>query len=283
MPKIYTHFEEIEKEVVEKVPQIIYKYRDWGSEYHQSILTNNTIWFSHPKELNDPYDIRVPVRFDFSEIEHPIFLKKLKEYAKERYPHFHSESREFKVVCDNHMDLIKNNPEEHFKRNYLQLRESDIYDRVGVFSLTSDALNETMWAHYGNNSRGFSVGFHTIELSRNLECGFGFVEYGAEPPVYSFIKDIKENQKDQMFLKNNKWIYEAEFRFITFRIRSERDRLVRIPSHTIIEVVLGHNISAVHQKSITELLQENYNGKVKLFKATPKQNSYGLDKVEISY
>lgn len=283
MPKLYTKFAEIEKEVIEKAPPIVYKYRDWSNPYHQSILTENTFWLSHPKDLNDPYDIRVPVRFDYSEIEHPLFFEKLKTHAPIRHPFIHPESREFKVICENQMDIIRSNPANHFEGNYLEIRESNLYDPVGVLSLTFDALNETMWAHYGSNSKGFCVGFDTVALAKGIECGFGFVTYQDEPPVHSFIKDIEENQKDQMFLKHSKWIYEKEFRFLTLRIQSDKDRAIKTDPSTVREIVLGQNTSDTHRDEIIKILKEKYEGSVKLFQVKANVGSYGLQKQEIFY
>lgn len=279
----FTDFKEIENEVAEKAPPIIYKYRDWSNEYHRSILTDCALWISHPKELNDPYDIRVPVRFDFSEIDNPLFFERLKYHAQLRFPHLHPNSRDFKVICENKFDLIKQNPEKYFEENYMQIRESDLYDRVGVFSLSSDALNEPMWAHYGNNGTGFCVGFDTLALARTLQFGFGYVEYEDEPPVYSFVRNIDENQKDQMFLKHIKWTYEVEFRFLTLRIASTKDRSVEVSPNSIKEVILGQKISAEHEKEIVELLLQKYVGMVRLYKTSAKAGSYGLQKQEINY
>ncbi len=283
MPKVYTDFSEIETDVAEKVPTITYKYRDWVNPYHQLILTENIIWFSHPKELNDPYDIRVPVRFDYSEIDNPLFFEKLKYHTAIRFPQFPTDTREFRVVCDNKMDMIRENPKKHFEDNYLEMRESDVYDRVGVFSLTSDCLNETMWAHYGNNSKGFCVGFDTLALVKPLNMGFGFVDYEEEPPVHSFIKEIDENQKDQMYLKHTKWIYEKEFRLLTLAIINDKDRGVKVVPGIIREVILSTAIPDKHKQEIIQLLKNKYDSKVKLFICRPNAGIYGMQKEEIAY
>lgn len=282
MAKLFSIFSEIEQEVIEKVPAITYKFRDWDNQYHKSILSDNNIWFAHPKELNDPYDIRVPVRFDFNEVNTPEFLEKLKYHTTLRFPQFNPDSREFRVVCDNKMDLIKENPQKHFEENYLEMRESDLYDRIGVFSLTSDCLNETMWTHYGNNSKGFCIGFDTVELAKSVEMGFGFVDYQDEPPLHSFIRNIDENQKDQMYLKHTKWVYEKEFRLLTFRIKSDKERSVFFDSKLVKEVVLGSSISDDNRNEIIAVLKAKYNG-VKLFICKANVASYGFQREEITY
>ncbi len=281
MPKLFNHFAEIEQEVIEAVPPITYKYRQWSEPNHQSILTKNGIWFTHPKELNDPYDIRVPVRFDYSEIDKPEFFEVLKMQTQIRFPQFPPKSREFRVVCDNKLDIIKENPQKHFEENYLELRESDLYDRIGVFSLTSDCLNETMWAHYGNNAKGFCIGFDTVDLLKKAPGGFGFVDYEKDPPLHSFIRPISENQKDEMYLKNTKWEYEKEFRLLTFRVKSDKDRLFNFNPAIIKEIVLGSLISNEDRNEIIEILKKKYKSKVRLFICKASASSYSLQREEI--
>lgn len=192
MAKIYENFENVAEEVKAKVPQISYKYRNWELDNHRSILTNNKIWFAHPKNLNDPYDIRIPVRFNYDEIYNPLFLEKLKVLGREKLYWIDPNSREFRVLIENRFELIKQNPEAYFEENYLNLRNSYAYDRVGVFSLTENCLDETMWAYYGKNSEGFCIGFDTVGLLRSFPLSFGFAQYNDSPPLHSFIKSIEE-------------------------------------------------------------------------------------------
>ena len=46
-----------------QIPAILYKYRDWKNEFHKGLLTHNEIYFSSPKDFNDPYDCRITERF----------------------------------------------------------------------------------------------------------------------------------------------------------------------------------------------------------------------------
>ena len=85
MLKVFDDFSEVEEDVRNKVPPVIYKYRDWENNLHKKILTENLIWFASPKSLNDPFDIRAPYRFNFDEVNHPLFYETLRKYAKIAY------------------------------------------------------------------------------------------------------------------------------------------------------------------------------------------------------
>ncbi|HZH97174.1 MAG TPA: DUF2971 domain-containing protein [Flavisolibacter sp.] len=283
MAKVYTDFQTIETEVAEKAPPVIYKFRDWSNPYHQSILTNTELWFAHPKDLNDPFDVRTPVRFDFSEIYHPDFFSKLHYHAQRQHPSIPPHSRDFQVLCENKLELIRKDPQAHFEENYRSLRESDVYDRIGVLSFTGNPFNETMWAHYGNNGQGFCIGFDTIGLAKALKCGFGFVSYEEEPPLHSFIKTREENHQDQAFLKHAKWNYEEEFRFITFGVSADTDRAVRVDPSLIRKVIIGWKTPPEQIQAIKEILSTHYGGTIPLYRVHTGFNTYGLEEKAIPY
>jgi hypothetical protein len=283
MAKIFDRFSDIEEEVAEKAPPIIYKYRDWSNEYHPTILTDNSFWLAHPKELNDPYDIRVPVRFDYSEVDTPAFLERLRYQSQRRFPQINPSSREFIVIVENQYDLIRENPTKHFEENYLEMRESDLFDIVGVFSASTNPLNETMWAHYGNNGQGFCVGLETVEIVRNSKMSFGFVTYKEEPVLFSFLKPEVNLMNDEAYLKHSKWAYEEEFRLVSFNIKSKKDRILTYPSSALREVLVGINISNENLDAITKVLKTKYKGNVPLFQVETRPGSYGFAMNPISY
>lgn len=45
-------------------PEILYKYRDWRKSNHKRILTDNELFFTAPKNFNDPFDVNIPFRYD---------------------------------------------------------------------------------------------------------------------------------------------------------------------------------------------------------------------------
>lgn len=46
-----------------EIPAKVYKYRDWGYEYHKRLLTHGEIYLSAPKELNDPFDCGIDIAY----------------------------------------------------------------------------------------------------------------------------------------------------------------------------------------------------------------------------
>ena len=72
-------------------PQILYKYRDWDNDYHRQLLTRQTIYLSKPYDFNDPFDGRIPVRWDLmtEQDKYDKNLEVIKIWHKDKPDHFH--------------------------------------------------------------------------------------------------------------------------------------------------------------------------------------------------
>lgn len=279
---IFQNFEEVEESVRKNAPAILYKYReDWENKYHKELITAQSIWMASPKELNDPYDIRIPFKFDFSEIEHPEFFRKMKEYYKINNPYLNHNERDLNVICENKLEEIRKDPRYYFEKNYKDLRESNTYDQVGVFSCTSDELNEKMWAHYGNNNTGFVVGFNTVELCRELLCGFSPVKYNDQVLSFSFINKSYEDT-GYLYLKSKKWEYEKEFRFITLGIEKESERIRIYSLNSISEFIIGSNFPNKYLREFISEIRNKYSKDIPIFKVQVKVSEFGLEKYRIN-
>lgn len=280
---IFERFEEVEESIKKVAPQIIYKYRaDWANPYHQQLLTDQTLWFAPPRDLNDPYDIRTPLEFDVTEIDNPIFLDKLKaHFISDNLGKTYSK-RDLNVICENKMDEIRQNPKAYFEKNYKQIREGNIYDRVGLFSCTKNELDETMWAHYGNNYCGFVVGFHTVELARNILCSIGPVTYSDVIPKYSFINSKEDVDFDLYFLKSTKWQHEQEFRFLTIGDDENVERVKKYPIECIAEVLIGTKFPNDQLREFIDTVRKIFGDKIPIYQVESKTSGYGLTKNRIA-
>jgi len=109
---IFDKFEEVEESIREQAPPFVYKYRaDWKNKYHRELITLQSAWFAPPSELNDPHDIKTPLRYDLTEIEHPIFFEKLKRILQNANPSIAFTERDLNVICTNKLNEIRVNPQ----------------------------------------------------------------------------------------------------------------------------------------------------------------------------
>src|SRR6266540_2066597 len=170
--KIFENISEIKNDLRRNSPNILYKYRDWDCLNHRVILTKNEIWLAHPKTLNDDMDIRVPLRFNYEEINSPLFLPKLKKYAVQHnwYPQLNQESREFRVACENKLDQIKQNPIQYFKDSYRSVYKVDYVSEPMFWSFLNaenENLFEWFYIKHSDWSTEEEYRFITLDISNN--------------------------------------------------------------------------------------------------------------------
>ena len=277
---IYTNFSSIEAEVKAKFPPILYKYKSWVDDNNKNVLKDCSIWFSAPSQLNDKFDVRIGVRFDAEEVNHPTFFEKVKTMIRHNNPHLAPESREIEVISENHLDRIKADPIKWFEAVYDDLRDNGTFEIFGVFSLTTDPLNARMWAHYADQYKGFCVGYDTIELLRRLNMSFGPVDYRTELYLHSLIED-KWDDMQRYYIKEKGWEYEQEWRVLNLDFTPNRQRLVKLDRSVIKEVYLGSDIPIDSEREIMGILKAKYNSQVHLYKLRAGVSSLG--KVEMQY
>jgi hypothetical protein len=182
-------------------------------------------------------------------------------------------------ICENRLDIIREDPDKYFQDAYEQIRESDMFDRVGVFSCTPFELEPLMWKDYGGNHRGFSLGFDTVELARSFHCSIGRVRYDDEIAQWSFLKDVDIKDFDTYFLKSKKWKYEKEFRFYTIEDDSIDNRSKIFSKESVKEVLLGLAMPGNIRKSVITSVKDIYGDAAELYEV--RLTSLGLGKFKI--
>ncbi len=277
--KVYNKFEEIENELEELTPTIVYKYRNWEDENHKKIVTNNQVWFAHPHKLNDPYDVRAPYNFIVPQINIDEVKNSIRNAGRAIEPNLTPEQLEIEVERK-FQDFIQN-PIKYFQNSRMDfVMDSTRYDMLGILSLCSSYENEAMWAHYGNNHSGFALGFNTVKLAKALNCTVGLVDYNDTPLDYYIMGDNDGLLGKELFRKSTKWKIEEEVRFCTPGIGFYRDRTCIFPNEAIEEVVFGISTKIEVQNEIIEILKEK-NPNIAIYKLATKTDSYGLEKIKI--
>ena len=124
-----------------------YKYLPFN-EGSLRILTDGTIKFTSPSELNDPFDCAPD--FDARNIADYLNTRPdLLEKAREKLNFSPAQFIEEKQTRIKSLEIAA----EHGAFNQLAA------GRVGICSLTRDPLNLLMWAHYAQHHTGFVVEF----------------------------------------------------------------------------------------------------------------------------
>jgi hypothetical protein len=275
--RIFDRFEDIEIELRQYAPPMVYKYRTWTDENHKDLVRRKGVWFSHPFGLNDPLDVRPKAVFNVMELQDPRFLDKLLSSASKMNPHLTNE-QELKKAAHEQWLFLNLNPEVVLQNwNNYNLVSAN-FDKYGVFSTAINPLSDGLWRKYGDNFRGYCIGFDTVELCRNIKSGYGYVNYSDNPFQYSFLENIEKTDLDRLYLKETSWCYEDEFRFITVGIGEYCDRLQGFEDLAVKELILGHN-SNEYENEIKEVFNIHFKGRP-IYKTVEKGGV--ISKIQIS-
>ncbi|NBB31825.1 DUF2971 domain-containing protein [Cellulophaga sp. BC115SP] len=278
---IYDNYDQIRENVKELAPKVVYKYRaDWNNPLHKEMVTNQNLWFANPKDLNDLFDIRIPLQFDYSEVDSPLFYDKLKKDYLYQHQSIILLGETIENICREQLKLIKNNPKTYFEKSYMELRESILFDRYGIFSCTINELSEVMWAHYGANNTGFAIGFKTDELAEALQpdVGFGQVYYSDEVMKHSFIYNDLYKELSLFLRKSSQWEYEQEFRFYTMNPNGIENRAMKYPIPCVAEFILGAKFPSRIKQEFIDTVQAIFPSTTKIFELEPQISRFGYSK-----
>lgn len=260
------------------LPSRFYKYICWKSKYSRRILLQNCIYFSSPKNFNDPFDCSLSIRYD--EKTKKQILKDYKTSLKGMYPTY--DSRKIDEVA---LEIQQSNPNLHDKitRDTIERNRDTIYKNIGVFSVSEKDDNFLMWSHYCDSHKGICIGFDANKLFWFLNTSYGIacspLKYKSKYPI---IRPKWVDQKIGEIILTNKakyWSYEKEWRFI---LSGETDKEVILPDGIIVEVCIGCNTQKNHTNKIIEILKTKET-KIELKEAYPNNREFKLDFRKISY
>jgi hypothetical protein len=261
-----------------KLPEIVYKYRQWSNDYHKRLLTQQEAYLSSPKDLNDPFDCRVTANFGLLDTDDKImdYVKVIGERSRLRLARIGQRPEDFELDL---FDRLKNNSKEEQeswdKQTFLAQD-----DRYGVFSLSARWDSILMWGHYSASHTGFCVGFDEKMLQDSGLFGRGgLVNYVIDfPSIHPSEDYTPERAFLETFTKAEDWQYECEYRlFKFFKSRSE-NRLVKMEMDFYKEIVLGLNFLDGNLPEVFNIADDL---KIPVYRTFKVRNKFLLDRVKI--
>jgi hypothetical protein len=198
----------------EAVPPKLYKYQSYN-EYSFSNLRKGCLWFSKPKDFNDPFDC--DINFEIVDVT--------QENLNLHFAHMR-ESAQDKTGFDKvYLDGGKVN--EIFAENVKKfaLKATDQaktqWANIGVTCLSEKSDDILMWSHYSYGHQGFCLEFDT-SYSPFTEIGKDNlikVHYSDSYPPLSLLdmhNRLPPLPRNLLATKSTHWSYEAEWRlFLT--------------------------------------------------------------------
>ncbi|MCG8409991.1 MAG: DUF2971 domain-containing protein [Bacteroidales bacterium] len=224
-----------------ELPDLIFKYRNWSSEYHKTIITERKVFMASPSSFEDKLDCKIPIRYDllsqreiFDKYFHYSKIDNPKRNRAEHRKHARKWTKKYPLSNPDNIAL--------FQKKYFE----DFFERFGILSLTAESENDDMWIKYSDDFKGFCVGFNTKIMFESFGGGGGNVNYYDELPlIYPEPKfTIGKIYYYQVFSKERKWEFEKEYRTYKFSQIpfTDETRNIVLPPEAYKCIILGKNM-----------------------------------------
>ena len=251
-----------------ELPETLYKFRYWESKFHRQILQKQIAYFASPATFNDPFDCKIPIRYDINSEKQleDIYFKAIRATNHTATDSaIRDFSKNFVHTGPVNPKIFRKNDKEYF---------DDLYKRMGVLSLTSQRNDILMWGHYANSHQGFCLGLDTAELLKHEDINFiGKVKYFADFPIIVPNGDQLYNLEMQIFSKWDKWQYEDEYRLAITVIN---DRKIKLPNTVYKEIILGCNMPQNTRKDIIKLVKKKF-PTMSIYEAKPNDEKFLIE------
>lgn len=253
-----------------------------------SILKNNTLKVTNPKDFNDPFDCNIP---HIEQGLDNLLLNIIKKEFRGRLYKKKLKTKEFKM----HIEELR----EEVVRATNELHDlwDDSISKFKVISFSSKDDNILMWSHYANYHQGLVLGFKKLEKTFFKDAKRVNYNYKQESKRFIFNYIIKKainikNNQDMMdkeseriiphlfnyfYIKKEDWKYENEWRIVfqadDVRISQyqEKIEIVNFEQETLSEIIFGYKMDNKQKKEIIKIIKNcNYNSKLSIYEMIKK-------------
>lgn len=262
----------------------VFKFRSITNPYHLALLSNRELYFASFSTLNDPFEGKIPIIFDYANEVSKINLRNFNKREIRASIKFYKGIRANNIseILEGGKELNSiptNQKNKHIVegvKDTLKFIEGlsssylwekcinnqvlpKYYNGCGVLSLSGNNDNNLLWSHYGDSHQGFCVEFdyatliHDFLLS-GLEIIAGDVEYIDEYPERP-VPEKLDPINLLFFTKSKDWEYEREIRVISKRNSSVA---VKFSTAAVKNIFVGLNVKDDDLRKIIEITQNHY-------------------------
>lgn len=246
------------KEMNDTLPDCFFKYMK--VEHLLKTIENNTIWFSSPKQFNDPFDC------DVSLINFTPPKKDIGKIINEKL----SANRAIR------RKEIKKNKQNPFRiKNQMAEQTQNIFYNSGVCCFSEVEDNTLMWAHYADNHNGVCLKFSS-SISK-IATMTAKVKYQTNFEKELFFTDDAYAIYHLIFTKSDNWIYEKEIR--AFQMLKTGETNIDVCDLT--EIIFGCKMNKAVKLKIIELVKSKGYNHIKFKEVLQTKSSFNIKIVNI--
>lgn len=188
----------------ENIPKKLYKFQPFHENRLDTVF-NNKLWFTLPKDMNDPFDSK-GMCWNSEEIE--VFFKE-------------------KIIKDN---IDKFESIDTIVKGLI----SSLRDNMKITCFSEEVFSMPMWSHYADNHKGFCIEYNFSSLNWDNNMTKNLFPVGYETYRYDITNLFKLTLGDVydprvkllyflMNIKHNSWSYEKEWRIMNIRESYKED------------------------------------------------------------
>jgi len=241
-----------------KLPDIVFKYRDWDNDNHKRILTDNEIYYASPYECSEAHELTLEK--DYSDITEGDIYNYMYTTAPEKGFTTPEQRHEIAKI------MVKKTPfnDPRYRINIETKFKQILNKRLSVFSVSEHRDNANLWNVFAKNETGFCVGLSPESMFHSGAI-FGKaakVKYypANNPPkikaaLLKPFDDTVEETYELIYSLPDFFSDEDEFRITKLDIPSRR---IQITHDCYKQIILGSNISDKSKSEIVELTKRNF-------------------------
>ena len=241
-------------------PQYWYKYRSISRA--KEIITGGDLYFSSPKNFNDPYDCQIIQAC---------------QYEKKDIINLFSHAD----LCREHPEIlnyIENTIDDNIDNGKLYeviecAFRNNLYSKgVCCFSSIFDSI--LMWSHYAENHKGVCLKFDVIKDPPFFDYPL-LMSYEDEYPQINFAKDSMKCIMTVLGTKYAGWGYEKEL-----RVYKKQMGIYPFLHSALVEIIFG---CKAEEKDISEIMSlvSKYHYDITFSKMIMSKQKFNLKKIEL--
>ena len=255
----------------------LYKFRSFQGEARQwvaEMLLESKVYFSHPDEFNDPFDIAPVVRHGGNPKD-PAYLKELQDDQTRHYLQRGFSAAEIADLRQSTGVSAEALPEAGTRDMRQQIRNT-----ARILCLSATQLDPLQWAHYANGHQGVCIHFRCDR--RTWLEGARSVRYRVRRPAIMLPMSRQSSMEMAhriALTKANFWRYENEYR--AFASRDPRSEITLTGSYfhfapsDIRGITIGMSMKAADRSALSEILNQRRQA-IPIWECVEDRNRYAV-------
>lgn len=241
---------------------MLYKFHQINKFLYQLLIDNN-LWFSDPREFNDPFDMRFFSNVIMSPDKKENMYNEMIKNVQQEYPFLkEDEIKGFITETAEQLDLDKN-------YNTILLQMST---KFGICCFSETVDNILMWSHYTDGHKGLCLEFDFEHLSKIEKSWLIKVKYSNDFPIVNGNEDLEK----AFTTKSSCWYYEKEF-----RILASTQGLLKFPKEALKSIIFGAKSEESEINRIIKLVNQSGYKDIAFKRARIDEKKYQLNYFDI--